>query len=193
MDIVLVIDGSESIGTNNFQKVRSATEAFARQAFNRIQNLRLGIVLYSTTVEQSIYPSSNREEVFQTLENLAYPVDGGTNTDLGIDTARALLNTTSNIRAMVVLTDGLSGYPDDTENAANVAKSEGITVYSVGVTLDSRLFPQRIIDSYTLELDRIATSPQNRLSIDNFDQLSILASGLLNQVCVTQCKYHSPR
>ncbi|XP_071104631.1 uncharacterized protein [Haliotis cracherodii] len=186
MDIVLVIDGSESIGTDNFQKVRSATEAFARQAFNRIQNLRLGIVVYGTIVEQSIYPSSNREEVFQTLENLAYPVNGGTYTDLGIETAKALLNTTSNIRAMVVLTDGLSRYPDDTEKAANVAKSEGITVYSVGVTLDSRLFPQRIIESYTLELDRIATSPQNRLSIDNFDQLSILASGLLNQVCVTQ-------
>ncbi|XP_048242131.1 uncharacterized protein LOC124143196 isoform X11 [Haliotis rufescens] len=186
MDIVLVIDGSESIGTDNFQKVRSATEAFARQAFNRVQNLRLGIVVYGTTVEQSIYPSSTREEVFQTLENLVYPVDGGTNTDLGIDTARALLNTTSNIRAMVVLTDGLSRFPDDTEKSANAAKSEGITVYSVGVTLDSILFPQSVINSYTLELDRIATSPQNRLSIDNFDQLSILASGLLNQVCVTQ-------
>ena len=91
MDVMLVVDGSFSIGTTTFNKLlKGALISLARDLFNLGRDINIGLTLFSHAVNGNI-ALSNDFNAFKTgVENLQYP-NGGTKTYLGIRSGIELL------------------------------------------------------------------------------------------------------
>lgn len=76
-------------------------------------------------------------------------------------------------RVGVVITDGISKNPRDTAKESELARSEGVKLYAVGV---SDLIAEN-------ELKSIASNGTRVLSVTSFDQLKLVFSSLVVQVC----------
>lgn len=75
-------------------------------------------------------------------------------------------------RVGVIITDGMSKNPRDTAKESELARTEGIKLYAVGV---SNLIAEN-------ELKSIASNGTRVLSVSSFDQLKHVFSSLVVQV-----------
>jgi len=84
MDVMLVVDGSASIGATTFNGVlKSALISLANELFNLGKDIKLGLTLFSHNVNANI-SLSNDFNFFKTeVQKLIYP-KGGTRTYKGI-------------------------------------------------------------------------------------------------------------
>lgn len=73
----------------------------------------------------------------------------------------------------VVLTDGISKNKTKTTYAANALKDLGVTMYSIGVTDIKN----------KEELNNIASSPENVITFQTFDELAAKLESLVKLVC----------
>lgn len=80
-------------------------------------------------------------------------------------------------RVGVIITDGISKDPKATAKESEFARSEGIKLYAVGV---SDLIAEN-------ELKSIASNGTKVLSVTSFDQLKLVFSSLVVQVCCLEC------
>ncbi|ESO86929.1 hypothetical protein LOTGIDRAFT_74980, partial [Lottia gigantea] len=141
-DIVLVVDGSQSIGTASFDLLKTKLIDFTKQVPMGPLETNVGVVVYSSSVQPSgIIPlTSDQAAIEAAINALPYP-EAGTNTHLGMIEGNNLLSasTRSGVdkvmvdKIMIVITDGVSDFPDATKIAAQNAKNDGVTVYAVGV------------------------------------------------------------
>lgn len=147
-DIMLVLDVSGSMGGSNLTELKTAAKSFidSMKAYN--DDCRIGIVKYSnsaTTVSElkklDETTGSDNNDVY--LKNL---IDGlttynMTNIASGITTGYAELTGTTNKEIMLVMSDGEANYPDYSTAsalaiaAAATAKTAGVTIYSVGMSI----------------------------------------------------------
>ena len=143
MNIALVLDGSGSVGSDDFEIeqefAKNLTAAFAES--NLFANG--GSASY---VQFTSYVDASDTGTFYSLAGFNDFVDaneyngGFTNIDAGINAARALLNNAPNASAsfMFVLTDGA-----DTVTDADDARADGITLIAVGVGKEYLNFHRR--------------------------------------------------
>ncbi|KAL4224587.1 integrin [Mactra antiquata] len=175
MDLVLVVDGSDSILAEDYKKQRSALAALMKELGLGPKQARVGMVVYSTTIAQSIDLTYNREELVKWSLNMVHPRDG-TMTSLGIAKARKIFEKSGRPQVpwvCIVITDGLSKYPDKTAKESDITKSLGVNMFAVGIS--------NFIEK--TELEAIATDPSQVLMLQSFDQLKIALSGLMKVVC----------
>ncbi|KAK3604335.1 hypothetical protein CHS0354_038673 [Potamilus streckersoni] len=178
IDLIVVIDGSDSISSEDFQTLKFAIVNLMEGMVLSDDDVKLGLVLYSSNVTNTIPLSGNKADLKGKIIALPHPRDG-TRTDLGIAMMTEMFGfqgRTSAARIGIVITDGISMNRTETTNRANRAKAEGINMFAVGVT--------NLVDN--IELDAIASSPVQVLSVDSFDQLKNNIFSLLSTFCKTE-------
>ncbi|XP_031625312.1 uncharacterized protein LOC116341994 [Contarinia nasturtii] len=136
MNLAIVMDGSGSIGANDYKYAKQAADNLIDTFSNDLADV--GYVLFSTSVEVIFPLKSNltRDQMKQKIDDSYYP-DGGTKTNLGIEEGCTILqmavNDTGIPKIMVIFTDG---QPDDAHlatSAAEHAKQSNITIFAIGI------------------------------------------------------------
>ncbi|XP_041355628.1 SCO-spondin-like isoform X3 [Gigantopelta aegis] len=184
LDVIFVLDGSQSVGFQNWEKVKTIVQDFITQTSATASEARFGVIVYST----SVAPDGKIElatgtAILNRVKFLRYPAQG-TYTHLGIDEARKMFSRTkiNGIpQLMVVITDGLSFDQTKTASAADTARRAGIEIYAVGiVTAGSPLSKRR----FTRELLAIGLTKNNTVELVDFNSLTTSLLTQLTPVCV---------
>lgn len=180
-DVVFIVDESGSIGTPNFQLVRTFLHSLVNGLEVGKNRVRIGIVTYNDDPRAQVYLNTfdDKRELLNFINILPYH-GGGTKTGLALDYARQNLfigqNGSRKDRAVqqvaVVITDGKS--QDDVSTAAANLRRAGVTVYAVGVK-----------DADEVELRQLASHPANKHTfiVDSFPKLKTLEMSLQRILC----------
>ena len=137
-----MLDASGSIGSSNFQLVLNFVANVVRNLEIGPDKTRVGVIVYSDTasVQFSLNTYMTNESLLQAIANIPY-TNRGTNTADAILTCIQQFNTSYGARPRssgipriaIVVTDGRSNIKASTIAAAQMAHSENILSYAVGV------------------------------------------------------------
>ncbi|XP_041665058.1 collagen alpha-1(XIV) chain-like isoform X1 [Cheilinus undulatus] len=178
-DIVILVDGSWSIGRINFRLVRTFLENLVR-AFNvEFDQTRIGLAQYSgdPRIEWHLNTYTTKEAVIDAVKNLPYK---GGNTLTGLALTYILENSfkpESGSRPGVpkigiLITDGKS--QDDVIPPAQSLRDAGIELFAIGVK-----------NADENELKAIASPPEEThvYNVADFSVMSSIVEGLTKTVC----------
>ncbi|XP_053302365.1 collagen alpha-1(XIV) chain [Pleuronectes platessa] len=178
-DIVILVDGSWSIGRINFRLVRSFLENLVRAFSVDIDKTRIGLAQYSgdPRIEWHLNAHSTKEAVMDAVKNLPYK---GGNTLTGLALTFILENSfkpESGSRSGVpkigiLITDGKS--QDDVIPPAQSLREAGIELFAIGVK-----------NADENELKAIASPPEDThvYVVADFGVMSDIVEGLTKTVC----------
>ncbi|XP_071396363.1 collagen alpha-1(XX) chain, partial [Centroberyx affinis] len=178
-DIVMLVDGSWSIGRTNFRRVRDFLEGLVTPFRIGPNNIQIGLTQYSgdPRTEWQLNNFTTKDQLLEAVRNFRYK---GGNTFTG----QALLHVMEeNMRAesgarsdtpffLVLLTDGKS--QDDAIAAADRLKNAGVEIIAVGVK-----------NADEAELRQVASEPLelNVYNVNDFPLLSKLVARLVHILC----------
>ncbi|XP_030638997.1 collagen alpha-6(VI) chain-like [Chanos chanos] len=182
-DIVFLVDGSLSIGDENFQKMREFLFTLVNGLDVGPDKVRIGMVQYSTTPQTEFLLNTfeNKKDILNYIVNLKYK-RGGTKTGLGLDFM--LKNHFVEIagsrskagvpQIAVVITDGKS--QDEVEPHAQNLKRQGIRLYAIGIK-----------DADENQLREIASEPHDWhiYSVSDFSALQSISQTFVQLLCTT--------
>ncbi|XP_037836012.1 collagen alpha-6(VI) chain isoform X2 [Kryptolebias marmoratus] len=182
-DIVFMVDGSWSIGNENFEQIRRFLNTLVNSFDIGPDHVQIGLVQYSThsQTEFQLHTFQNKEDILANIKSLPY-IGGGTNTGQGLDFmlkthfvkgagSRAQQNVP---QIAVVITDGKS--QDDVEPHAEQLRRRGIVLYAIGIK-----------DADEFELKLIANKPhsQHVFSVSDFTALQGISQNIVQTLCTT--------
>ena len=137
-----MLDASGSIGSFNFQLMRNFVSNVVRNLEIGPDQTRVGVIVYSSSasVQFSLSRYITSTSLLQAIATIPY-TDGGTNTAAAILTCIQQFSTSYGARPRssgipriaIVVTDGRSNSQSATIAAAQMAHSENILSYAVGV------------------------------------------------------------
>ncbi|XP_034015678.1 LOW QUALITY PROTEIN: cochlin [Thalassophryne amazonica] len=134
VNIGFLIDGSSSVGVDNFRMVLDFLAGIARSFEISDMGARIGAVqfTYEQRLEFGLFDHFNKEQAINSLRRISY-MNGGTATGAAITYAAQNLFRRSGPgrNFLILVTDGQSY--DDVTQPALAAHKQGITIYSVGV------------------------------------------------------------
>ncbi|XP_034447187.1 collagen alpha-1(XX) chain isoform X2 [Hippoglossus hippoglossus] len=178
-DIMMLVDGSWSIGRTNFRRVRDFLEGLVTPFHIGPNNIQIGLTQYSgdPRTEWHLNNFTTKDQLLEAVRNFRYK---GGNTFTG----QALLHVMEdNMRAeagarsdtpffLVLLTDGKS--QDDAIAAAHRLKNAGVEIIAVGVK-----------NADEAELRHVASEPVdlNVYNVNDFPLLSKLVARLVHILC----------
>uniref|UniRef100_A0A672J3F2 Solute carrier family 35 member C2 n=1 Tax=Salarias fasciatus TaxID=181472 RepID=A0A672J3F2_SALFA len=178
-DVVLLVDGSWSIGRTNFRRVRDFLEGLMAPFRIGPHHIQIGLTQYSgdPRTEWQLNNFTTKEQLLEAVRNFRYK---GGNTFTG----QALLHVMEeNMKPqagarpdtpffLVLLTDGKS--QDDAIAAANRLKNAGVEIIAVGVK-----------NADEAELRQVASEPVdiNVYNVNDFPLLSKLVARLVHILC----------
>ncbi|XP_056326489.1 collagen alpha-6(VI) chain isoform X1 [Danio aesculapii] len=182
-DIVFLVDGSASIGLDNFQQIREFLSSLVENFEVAPDKVRIGLVQYSDTprTEFSLNTYQNKEEILDYIRNLRYKT-GGTHTGQGLEFilkqhfieeagSRAQQNVP---QIAIVITDGDS--QDEVELQAQELRQRGIKIFAIGIKdADVRLLRQ------------IANEPYDQYvySVSDFAALQGISQSVVRELCTS--------
>ncbi|XP_048241751.1 SCO-spondin-like isoform X2 [Haliotis rufescens] len=189
-DVVLVVDTSASVGATNFNNMKNGVELFINDSFANYPNVRVGYVMYGTSVTQSVglNGQANQASLLNQLRSATYPFNAQENTHLGINQAANILNTqarSGSPKLMIVITDSLSDNQAATITAAANARAAGITIYVIGIEA-SVTGSASLLDNFRQELQQIASVPSIVTRISDYSLLTNSLGNLPNAICAVQ-------
>ncbi|KAK1895563.1 Collagen alpha-6(VI) chain, partial [Dissostichus eleginoides] len=181
-DIVFMVDGSWSIGSENFKQIRQFLYTLVNSFDVDPEHVRIGLVQYSTTprTEFKLNTYQEKKDILQNINVLPY-MGGGTQTGLGLDYmltehfVEASGSRGQNVpQIAVVITDGKS--QDNVESHAQDLKRKGIVLYAIGIK-----------DADEEQLKEIASEPhsQHVYSVSNFTALQGISQSIVRTLCTT--------
>ncbi|XP_064200281.1 collagen alpha-6(VI) chain-like isoform X2 [Anguilla rostrata] len=182
-DIVFLVDGSWSIGTENFQQIRAFLVSLVDSFDVGPDQVRIGLVQYSTepVTEFLLNAYTDKQEILQHIQNLPYR-GGGTKTGLGLEfmlsqhfAERFGSRANEGVpQFAVVITDGQS--QDNVKQPAEMVKRRGITLYAIGIK-----------DAVLEELQEIASDPDDKhvYSVSDFAALQGISQSVIQVLCTT--------
>uniref|UniRef100_A0A8C9VV67 Collagen alpha-1(XX) chain-like n=1 Tax=Scleropages formosus TaxID=113540 RepID=A0A8C9VV67_SCLFO len=178
-DIVLVVDGSWSIGRTNFKRVRDFLEGLVTPFTIGSSRVQIALTQYSgdPRTEWQLNNFTSRQQLLEAVRNFRYK-GGNTFTGQALihvleenlkEPAGARPNTPS---FLILLTDGKS--QDDAIAAANRLKKAGVEIIAVGVK-----------NADEAELRQVASEPLelNVYNVNDFPLLSKLVPRLARILC----------
>ncbi|ROI15268.1 Collagen alpha-1(XIV) chain [Anabarilius grahami] len=178
-DIVILVDGSWSIGRINFRLVRMFLESLVRAFAVGSEYTRVGLAQYSgdPRIEWHLNAHSTKEAVIEAVKNLPYK---GGNTLTGLALTYILENSfkpESGSRPDVpkigiLITDGKS--QDDVLAPAQRIRDAGIELFAIGVK-----------NADENELRAIASPPEetHMYNVADFSVMSSIVEGVTRSVC----------
>ncbi|XP_040909480.1 collagen, type XXVIII, alpha 1a [Toxotes jaculatrix] len=186
LELVFVIDSSESVGPENFELVKDFVNAIIDRVSVSQDASQIGVVLYSHVdmVVVSLQQQPSQDDIKAAVRNMPY-LGEGTFTGSAIHRANQLFKASRpGVRKVaVVLTDGQAD-PRDVmkfEETATEAHAEGIEMFVIGVA--NKTDP--LYKEFQAEMKVIASDPDEEhvYIIDNFRELPTLESKILSQIC----------
>ncbi|KAM3858204.1 collagen, type XXVIII, alpha 1a [Diretmus argenteus] len=187
LELVFVIDSSESVGPENFELVKDFVNALIDRVSVSREASRVGVVLYShvDVVVASLQQQSSQEDLKTAIRKMPY-LGEGTFTGSAIHRANQLFRAARpGVRKVaIVLTDGQADRRDavQPESAADEAHAAGVEVFVIGVV--NKTDP--LYEQFQAEMKAIASDPDPEgyvYLIDDFMTLPILESKLLSRIC----------
>ena len=182
-DIVFMVDGSWSIGAENFEQIRGFLYTLVNSFDVGPEHVRIGLVQYSNTTrtEFLLNTHQNKRDILQFISRLHY-MGGGTKTGQGLEfmlnehfTEAAGSRANQNVpQIAVVITDGKS--QDNVETHAQELKRKGIVLYAIGIK-----------DVDKDQLKEIANEPhsQHVYSVSDFSALQGISQNIVRTLCTT--------
>ncbi|XP_015247149.1 PREDICTED: collagen alpha-4(VI) chain-like [Cyprinodon variegatus] len=182
-DLVFMVDGSWSIGTENFDQIRQFLYTLVDSFDVSPDHVRVGLVQYSSSprTEFKLNTFQSKKGILEYIKRLPYR-GGGTNTGQGLD---FMLNNhfvnPSGSRVeqkvpqiAVVITDGKS--QDEVAHHAERLRSRGIILYAIGIK-----------DADENELKQIANRPHSQYvhSVSDFSALQGISQNIVQTLCTT--------
>ncbi|CAH1253452.1 COL12A1 [Branchiostoma lanceolatum] len=171
-DLVFLVDGSTSVGPNEFDK----SKAFLRNVINQFQigpdATKVGVIQYSSTVREEF--SMNRyltkQDVMRAIDRIPF-LGGFTRTGEAITFMKQHSQFRGNVpKIAIVITDGRA--QDDVSYPSQMAHSAGVIMYAISV------------GSVNMnELKLIASAERYITTVSDFDALSTLTLSLTEQIC----------
>uniref|UniRef100_A0A4W6CIE5 Collagen type XIV alpha 1 chain n=1 Tax=Lates calcarifer TaxID=8187 RepID=A0A4W6CIE5_LATCA len=178
-DIVILVDGSWSIGRLNFRLVRMFLENLVNAFDVGIDKTRIGLAQYSgdPRIEWHLNAFSTKDAVIDAVKNLPYK---GGNTLTGLALTYILENcfkpeSGSRVgvpKIGILITDGKS--QDDVIPPAHSLRNAGVELFAIGVK-----------NADENELRSIASEPENThvYNVADFNIMSSIVEGLTKTVC----------
>ena len=177
-DLIFVLDSSGSVGSDNYDEVRTFVHTFVSALEIGAKENQVGVIIFGDLPETIFHLNQywNKEELLQAINGIPY-IGGFTNTGDALrlmisegftEQSGARLDDDTIFRLAVVMTDGKSnrGEPVLTAAPAVHAFRPPILVYVIGVT-----------DSVNVaELEAIATAPEFNDYLESFDPALLLQS-----------------
>ncbi|XP_073486432.1 collagen alpha-4(VI) chain-like isoform X2 [Aquarana catesbeiana] len=182
-DIVFLVDGSWSIGTENFKSMQNFLYTLINGFDVGQDKIRIGLIQYSDEPRTEFYLNSydEKDDILQYVQNLKYK-GGGTKTGESLQfmldnhftesAGGRALNGVPQIA--VVITDGQS--QDNIREPSKKVKDADITLYAIGIK-----------DALLTELNDIASDPDEKhvYNVADFTALQGISQNMLQVLCTT--------
>ncbi|KAK2921474.1 hypothetical protein Q8A73_000959 [Channa argus] len=186
LDLVFVIDSSESVGPENFELVKDFVIALIDQMTVSQEASQIGVVLYSHVdmVVTNLQQRSTSNDVKAAIRNMPY-LGEGTFTGSAIHRVKQLFQASrrSVRKVALVLTDGQADTRDimKFEETATEAHAEGIEMFVIGVVNNTN----PLYENLQAIINIIASDPHEEhvFLIDDFKTLPSLESSILSWIC----------
>uniref|UniRef100_A0A6I8SDE6 Matrilin 2 n=1 Tax=Xenopus tropicalis TaxID=8364 RepID=A0A6I8SDE6_XENTR len=182
VDLVFVIDGSKSLGENNFEIVKQFVNGILDSLEISQKAAHVGLIQYSTHIrtEFTMAQYSSAKDVKKAVSQIKY-MGRGSMTGLALklmheksfsEVQGARPRAMGVPRVAIVFTDGRA--QDEVSEYAKKAKQSGITIYAIGVG--------KAIDE---ELQEIASAPQEKHVIyaEDFSAMGYITEKLKSSIC----------
>ncbi|XP_067255352.1 collagen alpha-1(XXVIII) chain-like [Chanodichthys erythropterus] len=186
LELVFVIDSSESVGPENFEVIKDFVNTLIDRVSVSPEVTRVGVVLYShiNLVVTSIEDRLTSDEVKEAVRRMPY-IGEGTYTGSGIRKANEIFRFARPgvKKVAVVITDGQTDHRDTVKlaDAVKEAHSANITMFAIGLLNQS----DPIYANFKEELKSIASLPteEHVFPIEDLRTLPEVESKLLQHVC----------
>ncbi|KAK4817506.1 hypothetical protein QYF61_016513 [Mycteria americana] len=187
MELVFVIDSSESVGPENFEIIKDFVTALVDRVTVGRNATRIGLVLYSLEVrlEFDLNKYTTQQDVKQAIRKMQYMGEGTyTGTAIRKATQEGFFGARTGVRKVaIVLTDGQADKREAVklDIVVREAHAANIEMYAIGIVNTSD--PTQV--EFVRELNLIASDPdrEHMYLIDDFNTLPALESKLVNQFC----------
>ncbi|KAK0143717.1 Collagen alpha-1(XXVIII) chain [Merluccius polli] len=187
MELVFVIDSSESVGPENFEIIKDFVTALVDRVTVGRNATRIGLVLYSleVRVQFNLARYMNKQDVKQAIRHIPYIGEGTyTGTAIRKATQEAFYSSRAGVsKVAIVITDGQTDKREAVklELAVREAHAANIEMFALGIVNSSD--PTQA--EFLRELNLIASDPdtEHMFLIDDFNTLPALESKLVSQFC----------
>ncbi|XP_076129262.1 collagen alpha-1(XII) chain isoform X2 [Alosa pseudoharengus] len=179
-DVVLLVDGSYSIGLANFAKVRAFLEVLVKTFDIGPNKVQISLVQYSRDPHTEFYLNTHNDQAAALKAVQTFPYRGGsTNTGRAMTYVREKIfisnrGARTNVpRVMILITDGKSS--DAFKDPAVKLKNADVEVFAVGVK-----------DAVRSELEAIASPPTEThvYTVEDFDAFQRISNELTQSICL---------
>jgi collagen type VI alpha len=186
-DILFILDSSGSIGIDNYTMMLNFVVNLTKNFNIGPSGIQFATIIYGDDAHEvfDFNTFSTHEELEKGITNITY-IQGWTFTDKALLMAREQLFTAAKgsrpgvPKITIVFTDGQSNDKDETAKQADLLKSSGVLVMSIGIGFD--------VDQQ--ELLNIASLPEDVFQVTNFNVLSTIQKQVTNRTC-TQVVTHN--
>ncbi|KAM3872991.1 collagen, type XXVIII, alpha 1b [Diretmus argenteus] len=186
LELVFVIDSSESVGPDNYNVIKDFVNALIDRASVSRETTRVGVVLYShiNIVVVNLRQEATRDQIKSAVRSMTY-LGEGTFTGSAIRQANQVFQAArAGVRKVaIIITDGQADQRDSVslEVAVKEAHESNIEMFVIGVVNQS----DSLYEQFTKELHLMASDPDGEhvYLIDDFKTLPALESKLLTRIC----------
>ncbi|NXG64693.1 COSA1 protein, partial [Hemiprocne comata] len=186
LELVFVIDSSESVGPDNFNIIRTFMKTIIDKVSANHPTTRIGIINFSHKVElvSSLKQYTTKEYLKSAVDKMPY-LGEGTYTASAIQEATQLFQAARPAvrKVAVVVTDGQADIRDKVQLDTAVRKAHATNIEMFVVGIVQRTDPH--YDAFLKEMQLIATDPDEEhvYQIDDFITLSALENQLITKIC----------
>ncbi|XP_062956986.1 collagen alpha-1(XXVIII) chain [Cynocephalus volans] len=185
LELVFVIDSSESVGPENFQIIKNFVKTLADRVAVDLATARIGVINYSHKVEivASLKQFSSKDDFKLAVDNMQY-LGEGTYTATALQAANDMFkNARPGVKKVaLVLTDGQTDSRDKkklTEVVKNTSDTN-VEVFVIGVVKKN----DPNFEIFHKEMNLIATDPDHVYQFDDFFTLQdTLKQKLFTKIC----------
>ncbi|XP_070400788.1 collagen alpha-1(XII) chain isoform X2 [Nothobranchius furzeri] len=179
-DVVLLVDGSYSIGVTNFAKVRAFLEVLVNTFVIGPRKVQIALVQYSRDPYTEFYLNTHQDVNTVVKAVRTFPYRGGsTNTGRALTYVREKIFQTSKgarasvPRVTILITDGKSS--DAFKDPAAQLRNADVEIFAVGVK-----------DAVRSELEAIANPPAEThvYTVEDFDAFQRISKELTQSICL---------
>ncbi|NWZ03409.1 COSA1 protein, partial [Loxia curvirostra] len=186
LELVFVIDSSESVGPENFNIIKTFMKTFIDKVSANHATTRIGIINFSHRVDlvSSLKQYMSKEQLKSAVDKMPY-LGEGTYTASAIQEAIRLFQAARPAvrKVAVVITDGQADNRDKVrlDTIVREAHAANIEIFVIGIV--QRTDPH--FDDFLKEMQLIATDPDEEhvYQIDDFVTLSVLENKLITKIC----------